>query len=412
VDAGAWQNSGAIVSGLLVGSHTVSFSPLSGWTPPARRTVAITAKQTNSISVGYSGAAPPNDPVGTTGSAPVENFNAALAGTYNGLFYPANTMTDETSGMLTGLIVRSNGRYSGSVLTGGRTLAVSGTFDVAGNASQVIARGPRAGGALILSMAFTQSGTTPAIVGTVSGTNGGLWVANLNAVQASASPQSGRDTLLFAPGETASAGSPPGFGYATVNNQKGIATLVGALADGASFSRNVKVSANGLLPLYLRFGPGELALGWITNLYSQTPGGNIAWIKLGSLTSLDYREGFTNVANVMGSVWTNAEPEHPAIDLVDAPLTVFDSGWTEPVNYMVTVAPNNTVGATGGAPEDAVTGTVNPRTGLLQLKINCGEGQALRRAYGAVLQTPGVAGGYFMTQTNTGAFELNPILFE
>jgi hypothetical protein len=46
------------------------------------------------------------------------------------------------------------------------------------------------------------------------------------------------------------------------------------------------------------------------------------------------------------------------------------------------------------------------------LKINCGEGQALRRAYGAVLQTPGVAGGYFMTQTNTGAFELNPILFE
>ncbi|HEY3855609.1 MAG TPA: hypothetical protein VGO67_14555, partial [Verrucomicrobiae bacterium] len=53
VDNGAWQNSGAIVSGLSVGSHTVTFSTASGWTTPASQTVTIVANQTDSISATY-----------------------------------------------------------------------------------------------------------------------------------------------------------------------------------------------------------------------------------------------------------------------------------------------------------------------------------------------------------------------
>jgi len=34
VDGGAWQNSGATVSSLIVGSHTVNFQTVSTWTTP------------------------------------------------------------------------------------------------------------------------------------------------------------------------------------------------------------------------------------------------------------------------------------------------------------------------------------------------------------------------------------------
>ena len=43
VDGGAPQNSGASVSGLTLGSHTVNFSTLTGWTPPSSAPVTITS---------------------------------------------------------------------------------------------------------------------------------------------------------------------------------------------------------------------------------------------------------------------------------------------------------------------------------------------------------------------------------
>jgi hypothetical protein len=44
VDGGVWQNSGAIVAGLSVGTHTVSFSELGGWTKPAAQTISISSE--------------------------------------------------------------------------------------------------------------------------------------------------------------------------------------------------------------------------------------------------------------------------------------------------------------------------------------------------------------------------------
>jgi hypothetical protein len=46
VDSSAWQTNGAIVSGLSVGAHTLSFDPVSGWTTPSSQTVSITNSQT------------------------------------------------------------------------------------------------------------------------------------------------------------------------------------------------------------------------------------------------------------------------------------------------------------------------------------------------------------------------------
>lgn len=49
VDGGAWQSSGVTVSDLSVGSHTVSFSSVSGWNKPSDKSVSITKDQTASL---------------------------------------------------------------------------------------------------------------------------------------------------------------------------------------------------------------------------------------------------------------------------------------------------------------------------------------------------------------------------
>ena len=71
VDGGAFQNSGATVSNLSVGSHTVAFKPVSGWTTPSSQTVMISANTTTTTSGTYV-AAP------TTGSLLV-TINPAAA---------------------------------------------------------------------------------------------------------------------------------------------------------------------------------------------------------------------------------------------------------------------------------------------------------------------------------------------
>ena len=53
VDGGAWQASGATVSDLSVGPHTVAFNNISGWTTPANQTFNISNGQTTSLSGAY-----------------------------------------------------------------------------------------------------------------------------------------------------------------------------------------------------------------------------------------------------------------------------------------------------------------------------------------------------------------------
>jgi hypothetical protein len=53
VDGGSFQNSGAIVSNLSTGTHTVAFKPISGWTTPSNQSVTINANQTTQTSGTY-----------------------------------------------------------------------------------------------------------------------------------------------------------------------------------------------------------------------------------------------------------------------------------------------------------------------------------------------------------------------
>ena len=53
VDGGAWQASGATVSNLSVGPHTVAFNNIAGWTTPSSQTANISNGRTTSLSGAY-----------------------------------------------------------------------------------------------------------------------------------------------------------------------------------------------------------------------------------------------------------------------------------------------------------------------------------------------------------------------
>ena len=53
VDGGASQTNGATVAGLVVGNHTVTFTPANGWTAPSNLVVSITNNLTNLLTASY-----------------------------------------------------------------------------------------------------------------------------------------------------------------------------------------------------------------------------------------------------------------------------------------------------------------------------------------------------------------------
>jgi hypothetical protein len=55
-----------------------------------------------------------------------------------------------------------------------------------------------------------------------------------------------------------------------------------------------------------------------------------------------------------------------------------------------------------------LTGTLNPRTGLLTINYGNGTGKTTTTGYAAILQNSTNGGGYFLTKTNAGAVILQP----
>jgi len=62
LDAGPWQNSGVTVAGILVGPHSISVKPLSGWIAPKNQTIDITEDQIAEVALVYTLPPPPPPP--------------------------------------------------------------------------------------------------------------------------------------------------------------------------------------------------------------------------------------------------------------------------------------------------------------------------------------------------------------
>lgn len=76
-DSGSWQNSGTTLSDLTVGTHTVSFSGVSGWNAPGSQTVSVTSGGTASVTGTYTEAATPDAAYPVTDTDQTTCYNAS-----------------------------------------------------------------------------------------------------------------------------------------------------------------------------------------------------------------------------------------------------------------------------------------------------------------------------------------------
>ena len=380
VDGGTWQNSAATVGNLSAGNHTLGFKTISGWTTPANQTVAIKA---NSVAK-------------ATGT-----YSFGAQGIYNGLFMPAEA-TEETAGMLSGLDITGSGTYTGKLLIKGSTYAISGGFNVFGQASNYIARTAEQGGPMTLEMTLNWNDSPPNISGTVSGSNG-AWLANLTNELALKGSSSAEYTACVFPD-----GTPPGYGYMLITNHEGTFTLRVTLADGTSFSQTVPLSGAGDLPVYGNlYGGTGLLLGWI-GLESGSLSGNLTWIKPASRSTALYGNGFTNQIFLQGSPWTNPLPHTAAIDLPSGQLAISGESLLTNLTFNVMVSNNNALVKLPGGSTNSLTGSISPKTGLLTITFGNGAGKATTAGTAAVLQNVTNAAGFFLGKANAGSIILQP----
>jgi uncharacterized repeat protein (TIGR02543 family) len=389
-----------------IGSVTVSPKPVGGvLTPGKNYTLTATAKSGNVFS-NWTGSLTTNkNPLVFKAEADmvlqanfIPNPFLLVKGIYNGLFTNTDGVTEQTAGMLKGLAVTQKGTYSGALLISGATHAISGSFNLAGSATNLIKRTGSQGN---LTLVMTLNANPPAqVTGTVTGPN---WTANLTADQATNTLPSAEYTLLLPPDANNSppAHSPGGDGYALITNNAGTAKITGALADGTALSQTVTVSQDGYVPIYASLYSGKgLLLGWINLELTNTDGVSLAWIHPGTRSGL-YTNGFINVLSadqILLAQWTK-----PANFDSLTNLSMLDT-ISEPdsaTNTLVGVATSGKVTASSGAN----IGSITPKTGLFTVTIGVGTSKVT--GHGAMLNATN-GGGYFLSKTNAQAILLGP----
>jgi uncharacterized repeat protein (TIGR03803 family) len=350
------------------------------------------------------------------------NIYLAGAGTYNGLFAEVTTngvvdVTEATAGLLGGLVVGTNGNYSGKLWVDGVSKTIGGTFFTASDGTNTYGSATNKvalpGGTVLIEMTMDASTNPPYIYGTVAATNG-AWSSMLLAARAANTMPAAQYTMLIPPVANDPATSPAGYGYASITNTAGSAkdvskaTIGGALADGTTFSQSVGVSEDGYVPFYdSLYGNKGLLLGWI-NLTNNSTGAGLTWIHPATRTGL-YKGGFTNTipaselqlapwldtSNALSTV-TNSLTNLFIADTINFDDYLFDFG----VGY------GKKFTLSGVSGNETLTGSLNPKNGLLQVTFGSGKGKHMN-GFGAILQnTTNGGGGYFLTPTTGGALQL------
>jgi Galactose oxidase, central domain/Kelch motif len=151
VDSGAWQNSGAVVTNLAAGNHTVSFTNLVGWLTPSNQTVPIVGNITNTATGNYTEASTPGVitwiNIGGLGnwSSPTNWDLGHAPNSTNVVLIPntgGSTCLLDVDATVAGLVIGDcAGLGSDGLSINGHTLAVNGPLTIQSNAIFVVDSG-------------------------------------------------------------------------------------------------------------------------------------------------------------------------------------------------------------------------------------------------------------------------------
>jgi hypothetical protein len=195
-------------------------------------------------------------------------------GTYSGLFFNTNNVTEESAGMLSGLTLTPQGAYTAKLLLNGGDYSFSGSFDVSGRASKVVSVPASKGGPVTLSMMLDF--TTGELTGSVSNGAAG-WNSGLYAEETVSADGFGSFNISLE----------PGGGYLVLTNRLGHLQFSGALPDGAAISGAPALGKLGDAPLFESlYGNAGLVIGWLTFTNGSVEADtSIYWIKPATKTN-------------------------------------------------------------------------------------------------------------------------------
>jgi uncharacterized delta-60 repeat protein len=262
---------------------------------------------------------------GGTGGTPTNTFQTA-AGTYQGLFYDADSFTNADAGLMN-VTLGVHGGYTASLRLGAAAYSWSGVFNNTNlNAQHTINRGRNAD-AINVTLELADGGS---LAGSVDiGSLSAILTAYKNSFTRAnpATAYAGRYTGLLTPGGAPN--EPTGDGdFVFVVNNNGTFSLAGVLADGTAISRSGSLSANGLAPFYVSYGAGKsVALGWIGAGSSLQ--GTIYWGK----------SAFETALNVDGAPYVAPKGRNTAITLSNALVTVSGGDLTNAISASFTFEP-------------------------------------------------------------------------
>jgi len=344
----------------------------------------------------------------------VTNPFTAVAGTYNGLFYPDSGVTLQSSGFFSAAIPSaSRGTYSARVVLEGISYPFSGAFDLTGAAQKTIRPGRDP---VLVALSLNLAAPDNQMTGTISAPAEG-WSAALGSDRAvfttrNKAPYAGTYTFLMPPADANPPGEPGGYGYGHVSiTTAGAVTLSAVLGDNTAISQAVPISPDGHIPLYASLYTRQgLLLGWVNatpNPSLALRGASLTWIKLSSKAKTLYAGGFTNSqTSLTGAPYAAPKAGASLLDLTNATLTLSGGGAASALTYTnLSLVKGKLIN--GGHTTNTLVLTFNPANGAMNVTFRPTGSRANTTAHGVVLQ-PASAAGLFLTPTESGAFWLGP----
>lgn len=337
------------------------------------------------------------------------NFASRVAslsrGVFNGLVYPTNSLAPSRCGFFQ-LEVAADGSFTGSLRQGVASHAMSGKFDLNGQATTTVVRAGLSPVTVALQI-DTVAGER--LMGRFNDDGQGVELFAYRQVydgRTSVTPLAGRYTFVM-PMATNSATSPGGdaFGEIVVDGA-GNVRFSGELPDGTLVRHEAVMGRNGLWPLHVPLAGGRgMLLGWIT--VSKDPGldafGEVVWHKPLSPQDRYYPNGFSTRRHLFGNLYT---PGGGAAVRGDQRIGGMLSGG----NMDKVVLGDSGMSLVAGMPGHQVlqqfAWNFRPDTGYVEGTFIHPATKQETAFRGALLQKRGWTSGYFLGQSQSGVVHL------
>lgn len=327
----------------------------------------------------------------------VTNRFLASQGVFNGLALDSTAPTHEHSGFAT-IKLTSAGGFSGTLIYGGKKVALKGSFDLAGNASvNILAPLP-----LTVTLALQPAGDV--VLGTI-GDNGSSIPVRLNRAgfskTAPATALAGLYTLLVQPNTNNSIIIGDGFGTATVDAAGNVA-LKGILADAAPVAQKVGLSSSGDWPFFasLYAGKGSI-IGWV-KIDSNAPNAllpdeGLHWTRPAQAKQ-PYATGFTNSWLTIGSPYPLPVTGR-VLDMTEGITILAGGNLSQNITNDIRLEVDNKI---TNLSSNALKITVTSAKGSFKGTVTSPAGGKPIAVQGAILPRQNMGGGFFTGTNSTG----------